>query len=241
MPTNPTSANNGAFSTLYDPVAHQDNVAQRIVNIQTDATTGIQYGDIASSTNIAQIGGIATQMGVSNGTLANLPMFALGLSNGGTSIDVWREPNGLGDGQNFGMATMASYLFRGDGNWDKQRTPLTFKTATATASGNTAVWTPTSGKKFRLMGYIIYVTNDASLASAGDIDITFQDATTGLGFGFSLFVPSAAGTTIGQNDSKWISLGNGYLSGTANNVLNVNLSTALATGKVRITAIGTEE
>ena len=38
-----------------------------------------------------------------------------------------------------------------------------------------------------------------------------------------------------------IDLGNGYLSTAANNVLQVNLSAALSAGKVRVTAVGTEE
>jgi hypothetical protein len=35
--------------------------------------------------------------------------------------------------------------------------PNVFKTATASAAGNTALWAPASGKKFRLMRFMIQV------------------------------------------------------------------------------------
>lgn len=126
-------------------------------------------------------------------------------------------------------------------SWDRLRTPNVFKTATATASGDTALWTPTSGKKFRLMRYIIHVTGGATLASGADLDIVLRDATTPLNLGHSLYVPAAAGTTLGGFSTGWINLGNGPLSTTNNNVLNINLSAALTAGKVRVTCCGTEE
>jgi hypothetical protein len=122
------------------------------------------------------------------------------------------------------------------------RTPNIFKTAQATASGNTAVWTPTSGKKFRLMRFIIDVTSNSSQVSGGVITFNFQDASSALGLSFDAFVPTTAVTTVlGGYTSGWIDIGNGFLSALANNVLNINLSAALATGNVRITVCGTEE
>ena len=122
------------------------------------------------------------------------------------------------------------------------RNPTTFKTVQATASGNTALWTPTSGKKFRLMRLIIDFTANVSQSAGGVITLTFQDSTTGLPISFDVFVPTAAVTTTqGGYTSGWIDLGNGILSAAANNVLNVNLSAALATGNARVTACGTEE
>lgn len=126
-------------------------------------------------------------------------------------------------------------------SWDRLRTPNVFKTATATASGDTALWTPTSGKKFRLMRYIIHVTGGATLAAGADLDIVLRDATTALNLGHSLYVPTAAGTALGGFSTGWINLGNGPLSAANNNVLNVNLSAALTAGKVRVTCCGTEE
>lgn len=132
-------------------------------------------------------------------------------------------------------------LFNGT-SWDGQRTPSVFKNITATASGDTAVWTPTTGKKFRLMGFAINVTANAAQSVAGVLNVVLRDATTPIGLGYSVFVPGAAGANF-QDDSSmgFIQLGNGYLSTTTNNVLNINLSAALTSGVVQIVAIGTEE
>lgn len=121
------------------------------------------------------------------------------------------------------------------------RTPQVFKTVQATASGNTALWTPTSGKKFRLMRYRVQVTGNAATSGGAVVTISFQDSATGLPFAHDLFLPSTGGTTMQGYDSGWIDLGNGYLSTTANNVLNVNLSAALSAGNVRVQVCGTEE
>jgi len=122
-----------------------------------------------------------------------------------------------------------------------QRTPNVFKTAVATALGDTAVWTPAAGKKFRLMRFLIQVTANAALAAGGLLEILLRDATTATGLAHSYFVPGAAGTVFGEQGGTWIDLGNGFLSAAANNVLNVNLSVALTAGEVRVVACGTEE
>ena len=125
---------------------------------------------------------------------------------------------------------------------ERARTPNIFRTATATASGDTAVWTPAASKKFRLMGFLIEATQDAATAGGAVITIALRDATTALNLTVSVFVPAVAATTLGAGySSEWIDLGNGPLSAAANNVLNVNLSAALTSGTVRVIAIGTEE
>jgi hypothetical protein len=127
-------------------------------------------------------------------------------------------------------------------NWNFPRTPTTFKAASATASGNTAVWTPTAGKKFRLMRYRIDVSAAAATSGGGTLDFFFQDSSTALGIGFSCYVPAASVTTaVGAPTSGWCDMGNGFLSAAANNVLNINLSAALTAGAVRIVVCGTEE
>jgi hypothetical protein len=143
-----------------------------------------------------------------------------------------------------GAATILGYSYAFNGSkWDRIRTANTFKTATATAAGDTAVWTPTSGKKFRLMGYCIDVTNNSVLGSAGTETIALRDATTAIGITNSVFIPATALTGGAPLLHVCNSgLGNGYLSSAANNVLNVNLGTALgATGVVRVNVWGTEE
>lgn len=118
----------------------------------------------------------------------------------------------------------------------------TYKTVTTQASGDTAVWTPTSGKKFRLKQFMIEITNEATAGSATDLALALRDATTAIGLTFSAYIPTSGATTAGVCfNTGWIKLGFGYLSSAANNVLNINLSSALSAGVVRVTAAGTEE
>jgi hypothetical protein len=122
-----------------------------------------------------------------------------------------------------------------------QRTPFVFKTVQASASGSTAAWTPTSGKKFRLMRFKLVIPANSTVTSGGVVTIKFLDAAADLNVSHDVFIPGTAGTALGAYDSGWIDLGNGQLSAAANNVLNVNLSSALATGAVRVIVCGTEE
>ena len=125
---------------------------------------------------------------------------------------------------------------------DVLRTPTIFKSVSATASGNTTVWTPASTKKFRLMRYCVMVTDNATLAVAGVLTIKLQDSGTDLNQTHDLFVPSAALNTTGDlYVSPWIDLGNGILSATADNVLQINLSAALTAGNARVICCGVEE
>ena len=127
------------------------------------------------------------------------------------------------------------------------RTPSKFFTASvpATASGNTAVWTPTSGKKFRLMRFQITGSNIAATA-ATVLTVSFQDATTGITIGtYDVLMPATANVVSGVMNvsSGWVDLGNGFLSAAANNVLNANVSATVigATGAFRVNVCGTEE
>lgn len=127
--------------------------------------------------------------------------------------------------------------------WSKQRTPTVFKTVQATASGDTAVWTPGTGNKFRILAFRVESTANASQVSGGVITVLFRDNTTAMPLAVDIFVPTAAVTTNqGAYDSGWIQLGSfGILSAAANNALNVNLSAAFATGNVRVMVAGVEE
>lgn len=136
--------------------------------------------------------------------------------------------------QPYGIANNAVYA---------QRVPDTFKTVATAANGNTALWTPAAGKKFRLMGYRVDVTGNAAAAAGAVKTISLFDGAAGAtGLVHSVFVPGAALAAGALYTSGWIDLGKlGYLSTAANNVLNVNLSTALTAGVVRVIACGTEE
>lgn len=146
-----------------------------------------------------------------------------------------------GDGLTVGVAAAGQYGWNGASE-DRIRTPNIFKTAAVTAAGSTALWTPAAGKKFRLMRLFVMVSEDATQAGAGVETIRFLDAAAAIGVAFSPFVPAIAINFSGELfNSGWVDLGNGYLSSAANNVLNVDLGAALATGTVRAIAIGTEE
>jgi hypothetical protein len=124
--------------------------------------------------------------------------------------------------------------------------PNVFKTATASAAGNTALWTPASGKKFRLMRFMIQVPANVSVAARGVISVGLQDGTTDLKLTFDFFVGQTAPVETASSEppnfnTGWIDIGNGILSAAANNVFNINLSGALAAGTVRVTCCGTEE
>lgn len=118
-----------------------------------------------------------------------------------------------------------------------------FTSAAATAAGNTAVWTPAAGTKFRLECVGIDVTQNAAAAAAGVVTIQLEDNASAIpGFQWSVFVPNAAGTTFGAGYHEPLEcFANGFLSSTSGNVLNVNLSAALTAGNVTVRAYGTDE
>lgn len=131
--------------------------------------------------------------------------------------------------------------------WDgaqsiRLRTPATFNTVQANAAGNTALWTPAAGKKFRLTRYCVVVTGDAATAGGAVVVISLFDGAAGAtGQVHAAFCPAVALAAGALYVSPWVDLGNGYLSAAANNVLNVNLSAALTAGVVNVICCGTEE
>lgn len=116
--------------------------------------------------------------------------------------------------------TQSAYI--GGSAYDRIRTPNVFKPQTALSVASEATWwTPASGKKFRLMGGIL------TGSVAGDYII--RDNTAGSTI---LVIPALAGAPVS------FALGNGILSGTADNVLTVDGPPAsTASG----TLFGTEE
>jgi hypothetical protein len=121
-----------------------------------------------------------------------------------------------------------------------------FKTGTANASGDSALWTPAAGKRFRLQRFIVQVPANVSLAARGVLTIKLRDGATDLNLTFDVFLGQTAPVETASSeqpnfDTGWIDLGEGILSAAANNVLNINLSAALSAGNVRVTCCGTEE
>lgn len=220
-------------------------------------TPGPAQGNVASgaadSGDPVKVGGVynSSAPSLTSGQRGDVQLEATGelrvtAKNQGFSSPADGQAGGIGLVQNFGSTSSlipceAPYMWTGAA-WVGARTPNVFKLVSAvTASGNTAVWTPASGKKFRLMGYQIFLSDQAKASAAADLVISFQDATTAIGAGMMAYVPTAITAGEVNPSSGPVDLGNGYLSTTANNVLNVNLSFALTGGSVAVAAWGTEE
>ena len=131
---------------------------------------------------------------------------------------------------------MASILYKDDlggafggllvwdgASWDRLRVPSTRKGLSAvTITSITGVWTPGSGKKFRLMGGCI------SISAAGNV--LFEDNAAAA---FIFRTPKLLADTPYNFD-----LGNGYLGTAVNNILK---ATSSAAADITGTLYGTEE
>ena len=132
------------------------------------------------------------------------------------------------------------------------RTTDTFKTA-QTSGGTSlqlAVWTPASGKAFRLMKIWISISGDAGHAGSGvllTLGLTDGPAGPSVGPAFDIYIPpSIVGNVGGVFDglvfnTGLIDMGNGYLSIGADRTLYLTANVLLATGKIRLNLFGTEE
>ena len=166
-------------------------------------------------------------------------IYTSGLSGASGDGSASNAANFIADSTNTPRALSVFPVVMTNGNATQGlRTPSSFAQASTSAAGSTALVTPGSGVKFRLMGFKIQVTADATLASAGRLTIKLLDGSTDIGVGHIVYVPGSALNTIQDYDSGWIDLGNGYASTTAANVLNINLSSALATGVVNVVFAG---
>jgi hypothetical protein len=228
--------NNAYFFNVEGWAAFRVRLSTAITGSGT-TNVGIQAGafPVATSTTIANQLGVRSTVGA-NAASDNQSNTTFFTDSGNVS-----DPLAVGDwvyGGAFSGTTDA--VRRG---WSKMRASTVFRTVAATASGNTVIWTPGSGNKFRLLQLFIQVSDNASLAAGGVLTVDIQDATTSTNITFSVFVPTTAVTTvIGDGAEVSLNLGAiGILSAAANNTLNVNLSVALATGVCRIIAMGTEE
>ncbi len=121
---------------------------------------------------------------------------------------------------------------------ERVRASSLFNCLTITASGSTVLIGPNTnggnspliaGNKWRIFGYKISMTGDVTDAS-GDVYIKFIDNATTMGIAETFDTPTAALTNAFGITTGWTSLGNGIPSASANNALNVNLSSTLATG-----------
>jgi hypothetical protein len=113
--------------------------------------------------------------------------------------------------------------------------PDLFAALKVTASGTTAIWT--TANNFLLMGLVVTVAG--TLAAAGEqvieiLDVDNSNYVIGV---FNCFLPAA--TPVGSNVFALVFPdGYGYLSPAGDAELGVNLSAAMSTGHVCVTAWG---
>ncbi|MFL6144514.1 MAG: hypothetical protein ACJ72N_21960 [Labedaea sp.] len=158
------------------------------------------------------------------------------------NVRFMRSIRSIADGDTGAWATGSGPLLYTGAGFNRERTPAAFKANSATLAGNSALWTPAAGKKFRLLRYMVVVTGDAAQAVAGTFLVQLLDGAAGsTAQAHYCFIPGAALNGATLYHSGWIDLGNGILSAAANNVLNMNLQNALTSGKVLVIACGTEE
>lgn len=173
-------------------------------------------------------------------TLGNVDTVSFNYGFNGTTWDRQRSQSNTADavaGISTGARVTANYplLFNGS-TFDRQRGTAVFKTVVITAAGNTTVWTPTSGKKFRLMGYSISASGTAASLVANLLKL--QDGAAGTNIAQHFI---AIALTVTGDTQIYADLGQGVLSGAVDTVLNANLATALTAGGIAINAWGTEE
>lgn len=122
------------------------------------------------------------------------------------------------------IQTVEGAVTDGIGSWEALRTPKVFKPLSAVViTTETTIWTPASGKKFRLMGFVI----TQGVATG---DVTLKDNTGGTTI---LVIPA---TPTGQ--PLPFGMGNGILSAAVNNVLT---ATGASTETISGFVYGTEE
>ena len=165
--------------------------------------------------------------GFGDGISSTTNALATGAFNSGYNGSTWdrlRTAAGAADGTTLGLLAEGRYGWNGAG-WDRQRVNNIHKYQEylSLAAGTTyAWWTPTAGKKFRLMSVL--------MGSSTATMLTLKDGANNI-----------ATFNVGGRDTKDFQFGNnGYLSSAANNVLNVYNNSA-STITFWLTVVGTEE
>jgi hypothetical protein len=120
---------------------------------------------------------------------------------------------------------------------EPKRTPTIFKYATDLTTDGATVWTPAAGKKFRVLGFTVTVSKDATCA--GSFSFQLNDLATGF---WAATLSHGALAAIGVPTVFTVNLpGNGYLSTAINQALKLGLGAVLTAGSISVAAWGTEE
>jgi hypothetical protein len=224
----PATPTKGAQYIAYDTGGNEyyDGTAWRAISggyqVNTELPTAAALADGTANPTAPMIG---AGMMVWNGATWDLvdgvntgavraAIYGNGSGAGDTAIRaISNAADGYADSRNR-LEIIAVHMQYNGASWDRQRTPA--------ATAETTIWTPTSGKKFRLMGFIL-TCEAASL-------LTFRDNTGG-----TTIFETRGGTDVPISPPA---MGNGILSAAANNVLTVTRGTSVA---LRGTVWGTEE
>jgi hypothetical protein len=119
--------------------------------------------------------------------------------------------------------------------WNRVRGATVFHNVVATASGDTQVWDP-GEKRFRILGFALSIAG--TIASTGVLTVQLRDEAEVIWRGFATVTDT---TPIGDTQ-----LGADYgliglIASDVEDVLYVNLSTAMLTGGVAVNVWGVEE
>jgi hypothetical protein len=196
-----------------------------------------------SSMGVAITQQSALTVGASSATAAAVPATAHYMGMLGQDGNLIGLRSGEIDSVTTGSLRTTPYLYDGTKS-DRARTLSKIKNVYANVAGNTLLWAPAAGKRFRILACRVTVTANVAISGGGILDIRMYDgAAASIGLSHSLYCPGTGVTTVPGTayDSGWIDLRNGYLSSTIDNSLNINLSQALTAGGVQTIVIGTEE
>lgn len=144
------------------------------------------------------------------------------------------------------MTAHAGLLNVASGFVEIQRTPTTFKAVNlgVAPSGTVTIWTPAAGKRFRVLGFDMTITPDATLAAAGVVSFIIQDSVGAFLYRSQVWLPNAAAPLVGSNNIKigpWYPGGNGALGSSPGTTVQIVIGTALTAGTVCANVWGCEE
>ena len=118
----------------------------------------------------------------------------------------------------------------------------TAKIGTASASGNTDIWTPAAGKKVRLRAYRISAAGNLyGVGGALAVQIKIGSMLIGQD---SIFIPSLLGAVLGQlpGVGNMITLpSSGIVGINADDKVTINLSSGVSGGSLVVNLYGSEE
>lgn len=164
-------------------------IATNTTGLATQSTLASAKADLDTiATNLNQL---ATGDSL---TIASIPVFIPGMSNGSTGAERLHSIDGIGDGTTFGLLANGDYLYNGTG-WDKARNNLDNITVLASASRTT---TQTQGDQTNFNHRGIIVVLDMTVVGTGSVtlEIDGKDPVSGK---YYAILTGAAVTTNSTN------------------------------------------